>query len=194
MTLKDGVRLGVMKSTWTLEEAAHYVHNLDPLIEEQNFSRESTQPTSRTYFWLKKEFQNGQIRPESVIDDKPSFIPGTILRQLDAKNKLYHQGVWNFYHANGVTTGPSTVNDVSKFTYRKAACAIWMQYPNLSVTETANLLLTFPSRYPDKTIAPCTHETIRGYLKGLKDAKSGRPKNTKNGDPEIDWDAVLKLV
>ena len=79
MSLRPGVLNGIMMATWSLCEAAYYVHNLDPLESKRALDPKSIFPPAKTYFWLIKEYRNERL--QSVFDDSgnPRFTPGTLI-------------------------------------------------------------------------------------------------------------------
>ena len=194
MTIDPAVLHGIMMASWSLKEAAYYVHNLDPTCPDVEIQPRSTSLPSKTYFWLEKELSKGRIHP--VIDDgdeEPRFSPGTIMRHLDDKEKYFHKPVLNAYNNHGVSPGPSAANTKAKYIYMKAAKLIHAQYPSLPKTQVAKLLKQLPARMGDKSLPPYKAATIRKYLSTLDwPSKGGRPPKSEKIEPHIDWAALVK--
>ena len=196
MTIEPAVLYGAMMSTWSLSEAAHYVHNLDPATSVEQLLPRSTSHASKTFYWLKKELDRGRIRP--VVDEgdgEPRFIPGTIMRHLEDMKHGFHKPVLKAYLNHGVTTGPSDANKEAKFLYRKAATAIREQYPQIRKAQVAGLLTELPVHLKDgMTLPSFSAVTIRKHLKGLWTGVNGRPRKGEEDLPKLDWATIVKKL
>jgi len=195
MTLKPAVLIGTMMSTWSLFEAACYVHNLDPQTIKKSLSEKSTARHAKTYYWLVKEFDRQRIYAvPNVGDDEAQFIPGTIMRHMIEKGKAFHRPVNDAYLKDGVTTGPSAMNAEAKRVYRYAAAIIKRQHPAIRKTQVARLLVDLPSHMADRSLPGYGEMAIRRYLKDMWPAQPGRPKKGEDVLPKIDWPALVKQL
>lgn len=195
MTLKPAVLTGTMMSTWSLFEAACYVHNLDPQTIEKPLLANSTQRHVKTYFWLLKEFDRKRIwRAPNTEGDEPRFIPGTITRHLIEKEKCFYKPVHDAYLKHGATTGPSSMNAEAKRIYRYAGAILRNMHPSIRKTQVAQLLVDLPVHLKDKTLPSYGEMAIRRYLKDDWPAQPGRPPKGEDQLPEIDWPELVKQL
>lgn len=199
MTIEPAVLSGIMMSTWSLREAAYYVHNLDSTVPGVLISPKSRSRPSKTYFWLKKELDRGRIRPVVVDDEgKQRFSPGTIMRHLDEMGQGFHKPVLKAYLKHGVLTGPTDANKDAKFTYQRAAVAIRERHPKVRKAQVAELLTQLPQHMGDigdKSLPGFSAVTIRKHLNISEwPGKPGRPPKGEDQLPKIDWSAIVKKL
>ena len=196
MTVEPAVLYGIMMSTWSLREAAYYVHNLDPVTSNIKISPKSGSRPSKTYFWLKKELDWRRIKPVVVDSDREKrFSPGTIMRHLEAKGQGFQKAVLNAYLKHGAMPGPSDVNKIAKIIYIKAALAIREQHPKIRKAQAAKLLTQLPAHMGDKSLPSFSEVTIRKYL-NIREwpGKPGRPPKGEGVLPDIDWASIVKKL
>lgn len=195
MTIEPGVLYGIMTATWSLKEAAYYVHNLDPTLSDVEIQPTSTSLPSVTYYWLQKELNKRLLQPVSDDGDKdPRFSPGTIMRHLENNKKHFDKSVLNAYNNHGVSPGPTASNTKAKFKYQKAAKLIHDQYSSLPKTQVAELLTQLPAHMGDNSLSLVAQKTIQSYLVPCWTGKEGRPPNNKKIKPNIDWSALVKKL
>ena len=176
MSLRPGVLNGIMMATWSLCEAAYYVHNLDPLESKRALDPKSRYPPAKTYFWLIKEYRRGRL--PNVVDDlaNPRFTPGTLMRCLNDNDKPFNRSVLSAYMKHGDGTGPSSKNKNAKFLYKKAATEIRALYPDLRKGQIVTLLTELPVHYDSELPLIYQPITIRKYINDLWKGDPGRPK------------------
>jgi hypothetical protein len=125
----------VLKATWSLEEAAHLVHERDPEISHVEINEHSTSPVCKTYFWLKKEYEKGLLHRLSGSESDPRFSPGTLMRHLKDQGHFVSAPVRKIYDASHGTPGPKLSSGEAKDIYRSTARIIWKQDPNLPAAQ-----------------------------------------------------------
>ncbi|MEM9400820.1 MAG: hypothetical protein AAF984_11495, partial [Verrucomicrobiota bacterium] len=82
---------GAKKATWALEEAAYYANEKSP---DGQIDIHGTDEVSRTYVWLSKEAEHGELN-SSFNEDL--FTPGDILRYLWEAEKPVSLKMWALY-------------------------------------------------------------------------------------------------
>lgn len=87
----------VMQATWSLEEAAHLVHAVNPVTQPVKLSDRSKDPVARTFFWLKKEYEKDRLFSIAGDEQTPRFIPGTLMRHMEDKGRFISKVVRNMY-------------------------------------------------------------------------------------------------
>lgn len=178
----------VLLATWSLEEAAHLVHEINPKTNPVELTCKSNHPVDRTYAWLKKELKNGHISPLLNDAGTPRFSPGTIMRRLEEKDHYVSKKVRRIYDAAHGHAGTASVFGEAKEIYLTAADLIWEQSPGLPAAVVAKILHNELPSYFTKNYLPVYAEaTIRKWLKGKGPGKPGRPpKNAAtSGLPDI---------
>ena len=105
----DGLIQVVLKATWSLEEAAHLVRDVNPVTQSVVLSDVSSHPVSLTYFWLKKEYLKGDLMRVSGNEENPRFSPGTLMRRLETKDQFVSPIVRKLYDAAHGHRGPKSV-------------------------------------------------------------------------------------
>lgn len=172
---KDLIRQ-VIRATWSLEEAAHLVHGVNPAKHPVDLSDEtSTDPVCRTYFWLKKE--NGRERLYRVGGDEenPRFSPGTLMRHLSKNRHYVSREVLRIYDTAHGQRGDKALMAEAREIYRTAAALIWKDDPALPAARVAELLSNLPNEFTKNWLAPVTIGTIRKWLRGRGPGRVGRP-------------------
>ncbi|MBT3786826.1 MAG: hypothetical protein HN725_18300 [Alphaproteobacteria bacterium] len=166
----------VLQSTWSLEEAAHLVHSINPIANPIALEENSVAPVSRTFYWLKKEFGRNRLYQIAGDDSSPRFSPGTIMRHLEERGHLVSPPVRHIYDAAHGHFGMSNVLPDPKEIYIAAAKLIWLDYPDRPSSKIAKDLVGLPQFFSKNTLQWVPKETIRKWLTGLGPRKKGRPR------------------
>ena len=188
MSDEKELRQLVLLSTWSLEEAAHLVHSVNPLKNPVDLEETSGAPVSITFFWLKKEFGKDRLFRIGGDDATPRFSPGTIMRHLKEKGHHVSGRVWRMYNAAHARIGKSSIIPDSRKVYMDAAELIWAEYPNRTASAVAKDLARLPQEFSKNKLDWVSPETIRKWLTGLGRGKKGRPKGGQSqdaGEPDI---------
>jgi hypothetical protein len=180
----------VLKATWSLEEAAHLVHERDPEISHVEINEHSTNPVCKTYFWLKKEYEKGRLHLLAGCESGPRFSPGTLMRHLKEHGHYVAASVRRLYDTSHGIPGPKLSSEKVRETYRAAASFIWQQCPNLPKVQMSNLLVGLPQVWTKGYLPSYASGTIRKWLKDIGPSQPGRPKKISDDEPIPD----LKLV
>lgn len=93
----------------------------DPLSAGIEISPQSTSPVSKTYYWLKKEYDRGRLWKVAGTDDDPRFSPGTLMRRLVEKRHKVSPRLLRANEKQGQVTGPHRINLEAVVIYRRAA-------------------------------------------------------------------------
>ena len=179
-------------ATWSLREAACYVHNVDPDDREKDILPRSTFPPAQTYYWLKKEFEKHRLHKVEDDADGPRFSPGTLMRHLNDKGKRFNKCVFSAYNNHGDSTGPSDKNTKTFYAYRRASKRIHDLYPHLRKSQVALLLTDLPVHFEKWSLPRRRPITIQKYFDPRWKDSSGRPKKTESDLPQIDWPELVK--
>ena len=180
----------VLKATWSLEEAAHLVHERDPVNSPVEIDENSTDPVCKTYFWLKKESDRERLCRLGGSKSDPRFSPGTLMWHLKDHGHFVSAPVRKLYDASHGTPGPRLSSSEAREIYQAAAQLIWQQCPNLPKVQMSDLLVDFPQAFTKGYLPSYGSGTIRKWLKDKRPSKSGRPKKITDDEPIPD----LKLV
>ena len=171
----DDILHMVLRSTWSLQEAAHLLLERHPVTHAVELSPTSSDPISRLYYWLKKEYEKERLKPNATQDGEPRFSPGTFIRHMNIRGRRCSAAVVKLYDAANGNYGDASVFANSREVYRAAAKLVWRQHPNLSKTQMAKVLLALPTLFQDRYLAPVGAETIRrNYLNDMGSSKRGR--------------------
>jgi len=182
----------VIQATWSLEECAHLIHQLNPEMDAIELSDTSNHPVCRTFYWLKKEFEKGRLHHISGDLHAPRFSPGTLMRHLEEKGHYVSQRIRNFYDAAHGHQGKSDQISNSRPVYIQAAELIWKEHPHWSATRVSEELGNLPNYFTKNSLSAVSVDTIRKWLKGKgpNAGKGGRPKSIKISDDDpldITW-------
>ena len=180
----------VLKATWSLEEAAHLVHERNPVILPIEIDENLANPVCKTYFWLKKEYERKRLFRLAGSESDPRFSPGTLMRHLEDHGHFVSAHVRKVYDASHGTPGPKLSSGEAKDIYRSVAKIIWKQCPNLTSAQMGKLLVDLPQHFAKRYLPSYASGTIRKWLKGRGPGKPGRPKKISDDEPIPD----LKLV
>jgi hypothetical protein len=180
----------VLKATWSLQEAAHLVHERDPVNSHVEIDENSTNPVCKTYFWLKKEYEKDRLHLLAGSKSDPRFSPGTLMRHLEQHGHHVSASVRKLYDASHGTPGPKLSSGEAKEIYRAAALYIWQQCPNLPAAQMGDLLVGLPQVWTKGYLPSYGSGTIRKWVMDIGPGKPGRPKKISDDEPIPD----LKLV
>lgn len=176
----------VSQATWSLEEGAHLVNERNPISDPEELSGTSNDLVCRTYTWLKKELEKGNLHPHPDFPDPPRFSPGTLMRHLEENNRYVSKHIKDFYDAvNGNVERRKHIAQ-SKPAYIKAAKLTWKEHPNWSAGRVAKELEILPKSFGKNVLPTVSVDTIRKWLKGEgpNAGKKGRPKGSHKSKDE----------
>ena len=176
----------VMQATWSLEEAAHLVHTVNPVTQPVELSEISIKPVARTYFWLKKEFGKDRLYAIGGDEQTPRFSPGTIMRHMEAEGRFISKEVRDTYNAAHGHPGLAGTYSDSKRIYLEVAELIWKIHPDKPAAQVANELVDLPDKYSKRELRPYAASAIRKFLNGKGPGKVGRPRTGKKNTDKID--------
>ena len=145
MTDRQFLESWVLQATWSIEEAAFLANEQDPLSSGIEISPHYASPVSKTYYWLKKEYDRGRLWKVAGTDDDPRFSPGTLMRRLVEKGRKISPRLLRANEKQGQVTGPHEINLRAVVEYRKAAHQLWGRHPNLTLDQAADVLTGLPS-------------------------------------------------
>ncbi len=188
MASSDDLPYLVLQSTWSLKEAAHLVHSVNPVKNPAVIVDTSDDPVSRTFYWLKKEFEKDRLYPIGDDDENPRFSPGTLMRHLEEKGHYVSPGVRHMYDAAHGHYGMSSINSDTREVYVSAADLIWEDDPDRPAATVAKELIDLPNFFTKYRLLRPSPDTIRKWLRGRGPGKKGRPKGGKSsnaGKPDI---------
>ena len=180
------------QATWSIREAAYLVNEQDPLSSNIEILATSTSPVSQTYYWLRKEYEKGNLIKVDGTDEEPRFSPGTLMRRLIEEGRHVSSRIQSVYDNRGKIKGPHKINLEAILVYRKAAKLIWDQHPKLTLSHMAKVLTGLPSHMTSSALALRSRVTIKNYLKGLSPNKPGRPPKGSTNTKEIDLAEIVK--
>ena len=158
----------VMRATWSLEEAAHLVHEFNPDTNPVELSETSSDPVCRTYYWLKKEYGNGRLYNVSGTELEPRFSPGTLMRHLEEKNHYVSKVVWNIYGAAHGQKQDTKSSAYYREIYVNTAKLIWAEQPNRHTTYVVENLIDLPRHFTKFYLPTYAKSTIRKWLRGTR--------------------------
>ena len=181
----------VLQATWSIKEAAHIVHGKIPSKNPNTPSETSSDAVSRTYYWLKKEFEKGRLHPIGEDEKNPRFSPGTIMRHMKEKKRHVSQEVLNVYDSAHSHQAPRGLNPKTKKIYIDAAKLAWKENPDLIAADMAKFLLNLPNHYTKKYLLHYAESTLRKLLRGLGPGKVGGPPSTSTKSVQPDWAKVV---
>ena len=184
----------VLQATWSLEEAAHLTHGVNPVIRPVKLSEKSSDPVVRTFFWLKKELGKGRLYANAEDEDGPRFSPGTLMRHMKDNDRFVNQEVLKIYNIAHRQPGPSGLSADAKNTYLAAADIIWKDYPNMPIGKVAKCLADLPQLFTEYVLPRYSPGTIRKWLMGKGSRKAGRPKSKTKDATKIDLAKVVKKL
>jgi hypothetical protein len=171
-------------ATWSLEEAALLVNNLNPMLEELTFD-----PASYAYYWLRKEHEKDLNSVTTGQDGEPRFSPGTIVRRLLKKGKYVSPMLRK---ALDRVARDSTY---CKARYLKAAALILQDHPNLPLTVVAEYLEDLPRHVEGVPLPRRSAVTIRKYLRNSGHHHvAGRPPKAVSTAVLVDLAKVAKKI
>ena len=182
----------VLRATWSLEEAAHLVHEVNPDTNPMKLSETSSDPVSKTYYWLKKEYGRGRLYNVSGTELEPRFSPGTLMRHLDKNGRYVSKVVWDFYNAANAQKRDTSSSKHDRKVYIKAAKLIWAEHPLRPALTVAEDLVGLPLYFTNNYLGTYDKATIRKWLRGLGPRKVGRPK--KGGVAETGSSDLKKIL
>ena len=87
----------IRKASWSLKEAAHLVHEINPNTNPVELKGTSDHPVDRTYVWLKKEYGKGRLYAAMGDAENPRFSPGTLMRHMVEKKRFVSAKVRRIY-------------------------------------------------------------------------------------------------
>ena len=192
MTNRHFLDSWVLQATWSIREAAYLVNEQDPLSSDIEISPHYASPVSKTYYWLKKEYDRDRLLMVAGTDDEPRFSPGTLIRRLVEKGRKISPRLLRANEKQGQVTGPHQINLEAVVVYRKAAHQLWSRHPNLTLDHAADVLTGLPSHMTSVALPTRSPVTIKNYLKGLSPNRAGRPRKSSTVMEEIDLAEIVK--
>ena len=181
----------VLQATWSIKEAAHIVHGKIPSKNPNTPSETSSDAVSRTYYWLKKEFEKGRLHPIGEDEKNPRFSPGTIMRHMEEKNHYVSQKVLKVYASAHSHQAPMGWSPKAKKIYIDAAKLAWKENPDLLAAHMAKFLIDLPNYFHKHYLPSYGESTLRKLLRGLGPGKVGRPPSTSTKSVQPDWAKVV---
>ncbi len=169
----------VMQATWSLEEAAHLVHAVNPVTQPVKLSDRSKDPVARTFFWLKKEYEKDRLFSIAGDEQTPRFIPGTLMRHMEDKGRFISKVVRNMYDVAHGHPGLKGLDPSEKPIYLEAAKLIWKDHPDFPAAHVAHILTELPTKFTKHQLLRYTPGTLRKWLRGKGPGKVGRPSSKK---------------
>jgi len=185
------------KATWSLEQAALLVNEIDPdLPPIPTFEPESASPASRVFFWLKKEWQKGTLSSVTKSDSgEPLFSPGTLVRRLVERGKhTISARLRKAVERPESAPGPSKRNRKAKLRFLHAAQLIWEDHPHMTAKKMAEWLEKLPSFVHSDRLPSFSRITIRKYLIGRGPHAAGRPSERSQRSAHIDLVSYAKRI
>lgn len=190
----DFIKL-VLKASWSMEEAAHLVHETNPETNPVKLEGTTSDPIDRTYIWLKKEY--GKNRLYAVIGkdvDSPRFSPGTLMRHMKKNKRFVSSKVQKIYNVAHGLPGAAGLSAEARKIYLDAADLIWQQLPDLPAARMAKMLTDLPEYFPMNQLPRYAEGTIRKWLKGRGPGKPGRPSKTALGNESPNLDEIASKL
>ena len=184
----------VLKATWSLQEAAHLVHGVNPVKDTVEISETSSHSVSRTYFWLRKEFIKGRLTQVGGDAASPRFSPGTLMRHLNDKGRFVSPEIRQMYDAAHGQWGPKGLVAEAKGHYLRAAELFWKDDPDMPSARVAEVLVNLPSEFSKNYLPRFAVSTIRKWLRGKGPGKPGRPRSGGKKSVEPDLGKIAKKV
>lgn len=174
---------GANKATWSLEEAACYLHEANPSGFTPDLSAKD--PINRAYVWLHKE--NKEDRLKSHIAEE-RFSPGSIMRYCWENHRSFSLITWAIYDlVTSLEEGKTPHTKVFKGNYITAARAIWKEYPNISKNKMVDFLLSIAGKENRESGLPFFFATSRDTLlktfQGDSPLGKGAPKDGSTINP-----------
>jgi len=197
MSIKSEKELAVLvvQATWSIEEAAHLVHGVNPETASVVLSETSKDPVARTYFWLMKEYGKERLFAVSQATGEPRFSPGTLMRHLEEATHAVAPHVRRIYDAAHGNFGQSKHVPEPKEVYLAAAMLIWEDAPDLPKSVVAAKLVNLPSLIQARYLKRVSEETIRKWLRGQGPDQQGRPtKQQAEGRKDVDLETIAKKL
>lgn len=186
MSRVDDLAVVIRQAHWSLEEAAHLVHEHHPINDQVQLDPKSNDSVCRTYFWLKKEHNKNRLVAATEEDGDVLFLPGTIMRHLEEKGRYVSDVVFDIYNIANGYPGRAGNNKLTKELYLKAADLIWKQAPNRPAAKVAADLKNFSKHFPKENVFNPDVDTIRKWLRGRGPNKKGRPsRSADNVQPDL---------
>lgn len=191
-------RRWLKKATWTLRETALLMMERDPDQQSYVFDPNGDEAIHRVHSWLLNKEAKSKLAKIAEKNNESAFRPGALLRALKDSEYEIPAGLYQVWQKpsggqpKAVNKGHSkvTIKGKPKAVYRELARLVWCQYPKVLPSQMAQLIASPSAHFPCVFIAARTEPTIRGYIKGMKGLKGGRPKKSSSTDYPIDWGSV----
>jgi hypothetical protein len=189
-------------SSWTLRQAAFYVHNVNPNSYTKDILDQQTNfPPALTYNWLLKERAKYRLTPSNEIDGEEVYSPGSIMRHLRERGRSFVEEVYTAYdnHFQGINqTGPTTAQRKQKRKYQEAARYLKDLHPGLTNAEIADVLEQLPTRLPNHKLLRFSKGTLKNWTsEAVGSGKRGRPKDSEKYHlplDQIDWEEMESAI
>jgi hypothetical protein len=180
--------------TWSLREAALLLYGHDPDREDVPIGEKIKTPVSQAYYWLIKEYKNGQLVAVGGTADEPRFGPGSVIRRRLEKRYHVDRNLREAWENGGQLSGNAAQAATAFYHYRLAAQTIWQTNPKITLDEMAQLLAQLPNYTGTDVFPPRAPETIKGkYLTGISPRHRGRPSK-KEQTEHVDLAAVAQKI
>ncbi|HOO50574.1 MAG TPA: hypothetical protein PLK94_04710 [Alphaproteobacteria bacterium] len=175
--------VAVQEACWTINEAAHYVHDVVP---GHNIDEKTLKMVERTRFWLQKELEKSRC---GEVDVNIKMSPGDFMRLLWESRRPVSLKTWALYYV--IDTGAIDFRieaHILHSRYVKAAKIVRNKFPEASIEEIADFLMILPRNVLDKCGLPLFASrsivTLKDYIKKseLDRLERGRRPGSKKVD------------
>lgn len=191
-------RRWLKKATWTLRETALLMMERDPDQQSYVFDPNGDEAIHRVHSWLLNKEAKSKLAKIAEKNNESAFRPGALLRALkdseyEIPARLYQ--VWQEPSGGQPKTANKghskiTIKGKSRDVYRELARLVWCQNPKMPPSQMAQMIAGPSAHFTCIYFKARAEPTIRGYIKGMKGLKGGRPKNSNPTDYSIDWSSV----
>ncbi len=199
----------VLKSTWTLREAAHYLCGCDPKNSKFEISTDASNRVSKLFFWLKEKVKRNELFHVERGDlfkikgkkRKPSrYTVDAFFECFNKSGKKIDKELNRLWKGSFPDT--KTPGEANRVIYREAARLVHEKHKNLSRYEMACVLQELPEKVFKrhklelKEIGPHKLDSI---LKNIGDRDGGKRSKIEKEEAKkeismIDWSYVLEKL